>query len=312
MQSYVSAKASNKEKTTSLEERRNRKGWYFLIPFTIVLLTFNIYPVLRTLFLSFTEYKGFGDPILVNFDNYTRVFSDPIFWQALKNTLSIWSINIVLQLGLALLLTIVFSDMKYRIKGVGLFRALFYLPNLISAASVAFLFKTLLDWKFGSLNQILISSGFISQGVDWLGSPQTAQITVAIIGAWMWFGSTFIMLMAGVQGISKDYFEAARIDGANRWQIFSKITLPLLKPIMIYVAITSLIGGLQMFDIPFLISGGTGGPDKALNTVVTYLYTMAFKNRQIGYAAAIAFVLFFIIVVFSIITFKLMNSKEEA
>ncbi|MGL5978373.1 MAG: carbohydrate ABC transporter permease [Erysipelotrichaceae bacterium] len=304
-------KKQKNKKRGSMQERRNRVGLYFIIPFLIVLGIFSIYPVFRTFFLSFTSYKGFGDADFVAMDNYRRVLSDPLFWGAFKNTMYIWAINIVVQIGLALLLTVIFSDIKYRMKGIGLFRALFYLPNLIAATSVAFLFNTLLDWRFGSVNQILIKSGLISQGIDWLGQPGSAQFVVAIIGAWMWFGSTFIMLMAGVQGISKDYFEAATIDGASRWQILRKITLPLLKPIMLYVAITSLIGGLQMFDIPFLISGGTGAPDRALVTVVVYLYTMAFKNRQVGYAAAIAFMLFIIIVFFSMITYRIMYKKDE-
>ncbi|MGL5540692.1 MAG: carbohydrate ABC transporter permease, partial [Erysipelotrichaceae bacterium] len=254
---------------------------------------------------------GFGPETFIQLDNYTRVFGDPLFWMAFGNTLKIWVVNIVVQIGLALLLTLIFSDIKFKMKGLGIFRALFYLPNLIAATSVAFLFRTLLDWRFGSVNQILVSSGLLEKGIDWLGQPFTAQMTVALVGAWMWFGSTFIMLMAGVQGISKEYFEAATIDGANRWQILRKITLPLLKPIMLYVGITSLIGGLQMFDIPLLISGGTGAPNRSLITVVVYLYQMAFKNRQVGYAAAIAFVLFLIIVIFSIITYRLMYKKNE-
>lgn len=304
-------KKRNKTKNVGIQERRNRVGFYFIIPFLVVLVTFNIYPVLRTFYLSFHSYKGFGPETFIQLDNYTRVFGDPLFWMAFGNTLKIWVVNIVVQIGLALLLTLIFSDIKFKMKGLGIFRALFYLPNLIAATSVAFLFRTLLDWRFGSVNQILVSSGLLEKGIDWLGQPFTAQMTVALVGAWMWFGSTFIMLMAGVQGISKEYFEAATIDGANRWQILRKITLPLLKPIMLYVGITSLIGGLQMFDIPLLISGGTGAPNRSLITVVVYLYQMAFKNRQVGYAAAIAFVLFLIIVIFSIITYRLMYKKNE-
>ena len=131
----------------------------------------------------------------------------------------------------------------------------------------------------------------------------------------MWFGNSFIVLMAGVQGISKDYFEAATIDGAGRWTIFGKITLPLLKPILIYVAITSLIGGLQIFDLPFLITDGLGAPSGALNTMVMYLYNTAFKYNNVGYSAAIAYALFFIIAICSAFTFKSMygsSKKKEA
>ena len=209
--------------------------------------------------MSFMNYKGFGKETFVAFANYTRAFKDKLFWEAFLNTLKMWGLNIVLQLGLALLLTIIFNDMKYRMKGLSIFRALFYLPNLIACTSVAFLFKTLLDWQFGSVNQLLMAAGIISTPINWLtGEGMTAQMVVGVVGAWMWFGNSFIMLMAGVQGIDRSYFEAATIDGAGRWKIFTKITMPLLRPIMLYVAVTSLIGGLQLFDIPYLISGTTG------------------------------------------------------
>jgi multiple sugar transport system permease protein len=289
----------------------NRFGYLFILPFVIIFLIFSIYPIFRTLYLSFTDFNGFGEAKFIGIDNYTRVIGDKLFWSAFISTLKIWSINIVLQLGLAFLLTIIFSDIKYKFKGLGIFRALFYLPNLISAASVAFLFKNLMDWQFGSLNQILISFGIISTKINWLGQPGTALIVVAIIGAWMWFGNSFIVLMAGVQGISKDYFEAATIDGAGRWTIFGKITVPLLKPILFYVAITSLIGGLQIFEIPFLITDGLGAPGGTLNTMVMYLYNTAFKYNHVGYAAGIAYVLFFIIAIFSAFTFKSMYGSKK-
>ncbi len=290
----------------------NRYGALFCIPFVATFLVFSVYPVLRTFIMSFTDYKGYGkaDPVML--DNYQRALTDPLFWDAFVNTLKMWGINIVLQLGLALLLTMLFNDMKYHMKGLSIFRAIFYLPNLIACTSVAFLFKTLLDWQYGSVNQVLLQFGVIQEPINWLGgSGATAQAVVGVVGAWMWFGNSFILLMAGVQGISRDYYEAATIDGAGRWTIFGRITLPLLRPIMMYVAITSLIGGLQLFDIPYLISGTKGLPGRSLYTAVFYLFNMAFTNRQMGYAAAIAFVLFAIIAVCSFIAYSLMNRKED-
>ncbi|GAA4654444.1 sugar ABC transporter permease [Anaerocolumna aminovalerica] len=289
----------------------NNIAYLYVLPFVFVFIMFSIYPVFKTLYLSFTQYKGYGEPIPVGISNYKRVISDAMFWRALINTIKIWSVNIVLQLGLAFLLTIIFNDLKYRIKGIGLFRALFYLPNLIAPASVAFLFAALLDWQFGTLNQLLIDAKLVKVGINWFGQPGTAQLAVSVIGAWMWFGNSFIMLMAGVQGISKDYFEAAAIDGAGRWHIFGKITLPLLKPILLYVAITSLIGGLQIFDIPFLITDGIGAPHGSLNTVVMYLYNTAFRYNNVGYAGAIAYFLFLVIAVAAGIQYKIMYHKRE-
>lgn len=293
----------------------SQKDWYgalFCLPFVIVFLIFSVYPVFRTLQMSFMNYKGFGTETFVRFANYSRAVKDPLFWDAFANTWKMWGVNIVLQLGLALLLTVIFNDVKYRMKGLSVFRALFYLPNLIACTSVAFLFKTLLDWKYGSLNQLLLKLGVVQHQINWLtGEGLTAQMVVGVVGAWMWFGNSFIMLMAGVQGIDTSYFEAATIDGAGRWQIFARITMPLLRPIMLYVAVTSLIGGLQLFDLPYLMSGTKGTPGRSLYTAVFYLYDTAFKNNQMGYAAAVAFVLFLIIAVFCGLAFKLMNRKEE-
>lgn len=295
---------------------KNRIAYLFVLPFVIVFLIFSVYPVLRTLFLSFNTYRGFGDPEWAGLANYKRVLTDKFFWRALGNTVKIWGVNIIVQLGLAFLLTIVFSDIKYRVKGLPVFRAIYYLPNLIACTSVAFLFKTLLDWKYGSFNQMLIQLGLIKTPINWLGQTSTAPMVVSLIGAWMWFGNSFIVLMAGVQGIPKDYFEAAAIDGAGRWKVFFKITLPLLKPILLYVFITSLIGGLQLFDLPFLINGVAGAstagdPGGSLQTAVMYLYKFGFETGQVGYASAIAYTLFFIILVVSIIQFKLLDTKED-
>ena len=300
------------EKKKGRKRNINNIAYLFVLPFVIVFLVFSVYPVLRTLQLSFTDYPGYGELNFTGITNYLRVFKDKYFWKALGHTLNIWIPNIVIQLGIAFLLTIVFSDMKFKIKGLGFFRAVFYLPQLIAATSVAFLFKTLLDWRYGTFNQILMKLGLCSQPIDWLGKTSTAPYVVSVISAWMWFGSSFIMLMAGVQGISRDYFEAAAIDGAGRWTIFGKITLPLLKPILLYVSITSLIGALQMLDLPFLMCMGTkGDPHGSTQTMVMYMYKFGFEAHQVGYASAIAYVLFLLVLIVSLIQFKVMNGKED-
>ena len=293
----------------------NRMAYLFVLPFVIVFLTFSVYPVFRTLYLSFTSYKGFGDAKWAGLANYIRVFKDKFFWKSLGNTVKIWGVNIILQLGLAFLLTVIFSDIKYKIRGLGIFRAVYYLPNLIAATSVAFLFKTLLDWKHGSFNQLLLTLGVAKEQINWLGSTSTAPYVISVIGAWMWFGNSFIMLVAGVQGNPTDYFEAAAIDGAGRWKVFAQITIPLLRPIMLYVFVTSLIGGLQLFDLPFLMNGvapnTAGEPSGCLQTAVMYLYKFGFETHQVGYASAIAYTLFFIILIVSIIQFKTLGREED-
>lgn len=294
----------------------NRWGYFFVAPFVIIFCIFSVYPVLRTLYLSFTDLKVVGDPNWIGLENYKRVVTDKFFWKALGNTTRIWIVNIVLQLGLAFLLMMVFSDVKYKMRGLGIFRIIYYLPNLIAATSIAFLFKTLLDWRYGTfnimLNTIYKAFGASYNPVDWLGNSSTAGVTIAVIQSWMWFGNSFLMLMAGVQGVSRDYFEAAAIDGAGRWTIFGKITLPLIKPIMMYVAITSLIGGLQMFDLPFLMEDVTSSAYASVQTVMMYLYKFGFTTgtTQTGYASAVAYMLFLIILTVSVIQLKLFRKED--
>lgn len=300
-------------------KKYDNMGYLFVLPFVVVFIVFNIYPVFRTLYLSFTNMRVSEREAFtwVWVDNYIRVLTDKFFWRALWNTFRIWGVNIVLQLGLAFLLMMVFSDVKYKMKGLGIFRIIYYLPNLIAATSIAFLFSTLLNWRYGTFNQIINEIfnlfGASYNPVDWLGSKQFAGVSISVIQTWMWFGNSFIMLMAGVQGISKDYFEAAAIDGAGRWTIFGKITLPLIKPILLYVAITSLIGGLQLFDMPYLMINKTTAAYDSVQTVVMYMYKFGFETgtTQMGYASSIAYVLFAIICAISVLQLKLFNRKED-
>ncbi|TCI51892.1 sugar ABC transporter permease [Exiguobacterium sp. SH1S21] len=293
-------------------KKLDRYGYAFIAPFWVVFLTFSIYPVFLTLYYSFTNYTGSPGEEVVGFANYARLLTDTYFIEAFVNTIKIWGINFVLQIGLALALALLFSDLRLKLKGLAFFRSFFYLPNLITISSVALLFGILLDWQHGSLNMMLLKLGIISDPINWLSQPVTAQLSVSLILTWMWFGHSFIIVMAGVSGISQDFFEAAHIDGANRWQMFTNVTVPLLKPILLYIMITSLIGGLQLFDLPLLITDGVGAPDGALNTMVLYLYNQAFKYNNYGYASAVAYGLFLITLVFSAIVFKGMFRKERA
>nr|WP_251126212.1 MULTISPECIES: sugar ABC transporter permease [unclassified Exiguobacterium] len=293
-------------------KKLDRYGYLFIAPFWVVFLTFSIYPVFLTLYYSFTNYTGSPGEEIVGFANYTRLLTDTYFIEAFFNTIKIWGVNFALQMGMALLLALLFSDLRLKLKGLNFFRSFFYLPNLITISSVALLFGILLDWQHGSLNMVLMKIGLISNPIDWLAEPVTAQLSVSLILTWMWFGHSFIIVMAGVSGISTDYFEAAHIDGANRWQMFTKVTLPLLKPILLYIMITSLIGGLQLFDLPMLITDGIGSPDGSLNTMVLYLYNQAFKYNNYGYASAVAYGLFLITLIFSAIVFKGMFRNERA
>ena len=216
-------------------KKRDHFGYIFIAPFFLVFIIFTIYPVLLTFFYTFTDFQGYGDYNMTGGANWARLFDEAFggqFGRAFINTWKIWGINIVLQLGLAFILVFIFSDIVWKIKGVGFFRTMFYLPNLITLASVAMMFRAILDENHGALNQMMYQLGLIDEYVNFLGIPGNAQAVVAVIQAWMWFGNSFLFLMAGVTGISSDYFEAAKVDGANRYQMFFKITIPLLKPIM--------------------------------------------------------------------------------
>ncbi|WP_423188900.1 carbohydrate ABC transporter permease [Alkalibacterium sp. f15] len=289
--------------------KNNNRAYFFIAPFVIVFLSFNIYPILLTFYYSLTNYTGMGgieNADFIGADNYRRLIQDDFFFQAFFNTLKIWGANFAIQITIAMGLALLFSDLRLKLKGLNTFRALFFLPNIITIASVALLFSILLDWNYGALNQMLLSLGLINRPINWLNDPVMAQGSVALIGAWMWFGNTFIILMAGISGIPKDFYEAAFIDGANWWDSFTKITLPQLKPILLYVLITSIIGGLQIFDLPLLLTDGRGAPRGALNTMVIYLYNQGFSYSNFGYAATIAYGLFIITIIFSAITFKTM------
>ncbi|SDC24176.1 multiple sugar transport system permease protein [Pelagirhabdus alkalitolerans] len=295
-------------------KNNDRKAYLFIAPFVIVFLVFNLYPIFLTFYYSLTNYSGMGgidNADFIGIDNYVRLVTDRYFYQAFFNTIRIWGFNFLVQMFIALGLALLFSDIRLKLKGVSLFRALFYLPNIITIASVALLFSILLDWNHGGLNQMLLSLGVINQPINWLNDPLYAQGAVALIGAWMWFGNSFIVLMAGISGISRDYYEAALIDGANWFQSFKYITLPQLKPILLYVLITSIIGGLQLFDLPMLLTDGQGSPQGALNTMVLYLYNQAFRYNNFGYGATLAYGLFFITVIFSAVTFRTMYRKES-
>jgi cellobiose transport system permease protein len=307
---------SKSETSTALRTRkrffdnRNNKGYLFILPFFLVMLSFQLYPLIYTLNLSFTAPINLFENEYVGLDNYQRLFTNPIFFKSIFNTWFIWLMNFIPQLVFALLLAVILYEWK--VKGRDTFRTIYFLPNLVTAASIGVLFAVLLDWQNGTINHILLSLGVVDEPIYWLQKRTVTQGTVSLIQWWQWFGYTMIIFMAGLSAISDELYEAAYIDGASRMQVFFRITLPLLRPIMLYVLITSLIGGLQIFDIPRVLTDGRGGPDNAITTMVLYLYNQAFKNFNIGYAASVAYTLFFMILFFSVFTFRFMTGRDKS
>ena len=291
-------------------------GYIFSIPFVLAFLIFNLYPVIYTVLLSFTSFKGLGKVQFVFnenlFENFEKILKTPSFHTALKNTFGIWIANFIPQILLALLLASWFTNNSRKIKGQGFFKVVFYMPNIITAATVAILFAALFGYPMGPANDVLTSLKIIEKPYYFFNFKLPARAIVAFIQFWMWYGYTMIILISGILGINPELFEAAEIDGASHRQKFFFITLPNLRTIMIYTMITSLIGGLQMFDIPNLLVS-KAGPDNATLTASVFIYNQAFSGSYMyAKAAAASMIMFVIICVLSAIVFYLMSDKYEA
>jgi len=248
-------------------------GYLFVAPFIIGFLVFGLYPVINTIVLSFTDRTLMSSSYrFIGLQNFRQLFADSTFTTAIKNTWELWLMNFIPQIGIAFLLAIWFTNNRLKIKGVGIWRMIFYMPNLMMASAVAALFFSLFSY-YGPVNQLLVRSGFLTEAVDFLRKPAVARGLVVFIQWWMWFGQTTILLMAAMTTISPSLYEAAEVDGAGTFQMFRMITLPLIKPVLIYILVTSLVGGMQMFDIPYLLTDGRGSPGNSIltNTINMYI-----------------------------------------
>ena len=299
-------------KHAGTQAKVNRTGYFFVLPFVIVFLFFNFWPTIYTFLLSFGNLEGLKQNFdFVGITQYKKLLADPYFWGAVGNTFIIWGLNFAPQLGLALLFAIWLTDVKLRIRGKNLFRALFYLPNLLTAASVSLLFRSLFGHPIGPVNQILMKLGMIESAFNFYRSVTASRLIVAFIQWWMWCGQTLILLMAAITSISPSLYESAVIDGANDWQCTWKITVPLLRPMMFYVLVTSMVGGMQMFDIPFLITGMHGEPDYKIRTAAVYMYNIGFQGKtNYSYAAAISVGVFIITTVLAIFINKITSERK--
>lgn len=289
----------------------NKWGYIFLIPFTLVFVVFQLVPLVSTIYNSFFENYRTGliqvGPNFVGLQNYKTILSDGDLLQYSKNTLIMWLLGFVPQIVVSLLLGAWFSDPRLRLKGAGFFKTVIYLPNLIMASAFSMLFFTLFA-DGGPINSILTQLGILSQPYSFMSHAGSTRGLVALMNFLMWFGNTTILLMAGMMGIDTSLFEAAEVDGATSTQVFFKITLPLLRPILVYVVITSLIGGLQMFDVPQIFTNGTGEPMRSSMTLIMYLNKHLF-SRNYGLAGALSVILFIITGILSMLVFKFSDKK---
>ncbi len=291
----------------------NKWGYIFLIPFVTIYLIFQLVPLLTTIYNSFFECYKSGlaqiGPNFVGLDNYKEILLGKELWSYAGNTLIMWIMGFVPQIVLSLLLGAWFSDPSLRLKGQRFFKTVIYLPNLIMASAFAMLFFTLFS-DGGPINDLLMQLGLIDKPFKFLSHVWSTRSLVAGMNTLMWFGNTTILLMAGMMGIDTSLFEAAQVDGATSRQIFFKITLPLLKPILVYTMITSLIGGIQMFDVPQILTNQTGNPVRSTMTLIMFLNKHLY-SKNYGIGGAISVVLFVITGILSLIVFKMMAGKEE-
>lgn len=285
-------------------------GWCFIAPFMIGLLIFRVIPFLYTIILSFTNWNLMtGEKEFNGLQNYKRLMADKTFFISLGNTVKLWAMNIFPRLGVALLCAVIFAQSQ--VKGKGFFKMVFYFPNLVNSATVAVLAALIMGWQSGYLNRILLQLNWIQEPIYWLGQPATAQAIVAFILWWMWFGYSTIMFTTGILNVPMEYMEAATVDGASKWQKFWRITFPLIRPTVAYVFLVTLIGGLQNFEIPRVITDGLGAPDKSLLTMTMQMHTMAFKSMQYGYGSAYAIGIFVITAAFAGLSYRFINKKES-
>lgn len=291
----------------------NKWGYIFLIPFVLTYIVFQLIPLISTVYNSFFENYRSGlmqvGPNFVGLANYKELFSTPDIWIYTQNTLIMWIMGFIPQIVVALLLASWFADPQLRVKFAGFFKAVIYMPNLIMASAFAMLFFTLFA-ESGPINSILVQIGLLDQPFNFMANTWGTRGLVAFMNFLMWFGNTTILLMAGMMGIDPALFEAASVDGATSTQTFYKITLPMLRPILIYVMITCLIGGLQMFDVPQILTNGTGEPMRSSMTLIMYLNKHLF-SKNYGMGGALSVVLFFITGFLSLLVFMFTNSKKD-
>ena len=290
----------------------NRWGYYFLIPFIVVYLLFQFVPLVTTIYNSFFENYRSGlkqiGPNFIGLGNYLKILSNADLWKYAGNTMSMWIIGFLPQIITSLLLGAWFTDPSLRLRGQRFFKTVIYLPNLIMASAFAMLFFTLFS-DSGPVNSILMQLGILSKPFTFLSSTTATRSLVGAMNYIMWFGNTTILLMAGMMGIDTALFEAAQVDGASSTQIFFRITLPLLRPILVYVLITSLIGGIQMFDVPQILTNGSGDPARSTMTMIMWLNKHLY-SKNFGMGGALSVLLFIITGVLSMIVYKTSSSSE--
>lgn len=286
-------------------------GYIFLIPFFTIYIIFSLIPLLSTFYNSFFENYMSGlkqiGPNFVGFQNYKTILFDTELPKYAYNTLLIWILGFIPQIIVSMVLALWFTSVRLKLKFTGFFKTIIYMPNLIMAAAFSMLFWALFS-DIGPVNNFLVALGYDS--ISFFQNINATRGLVALMNFLMWFGNTTILLMAAVMGIDHSILEAAQIDGASSWKTFWNVTLPSIKPILVYVFLTSLIGGIQMFDVPQILTNGSGGPNRTSMTMIMYLNKHLF-SKNYGLAGALSVILFFITAIISFIIYKNLTEKDS-
>jgi len=292
------------------EIKRNRVAYVYVAPFLILFLVFGLYPIVSGLYISFFRWDGLGAMRYRGLDNYTRIFTDPQFLLAMKNTLYIGLISHVPILGGGMVVAYVLNGRF--IKGNNLFKTIYFLPMVTSAVAVTIVFQTLFGFNFGLLNYFLSRVGLPM--INWLGGKgEHVKTAIIIMFSWKWIGWNMVIYTAGMQGIGTELYEAATIDGACPSQVFFRITLPLLKPIILFTLIQSSIGTVNLFTEPFVLTGGLGGGTNNQGlTMMMYMLNKAPRGNNVyGVAAAVAYVITVIVIMLSLTFQSLLGNRER-
>ncbi|MEV2191548.1 sugar ABC transporter permease [Streptomyces phaeochromogenes] len=295
MTTAIADPASSARKRTSTRRaaprpKQSRAPYLFIAPFYVLYVLFMLVPVLVSLWLSLTEWVGLGTPQWVGLRNYRLLATDVSFHRALGNTGVFVMTAVFVVVPLALLIAQALNTRGLRVRD--LWRTAYFVPIVVSPIIVALIFGLIFDRQFGLLNSVLRAL-FGTGGVDWLGDPDLAKVSIGLVMLWRWTGYLTVLFLAGLQAVPKELYEAAALDGAGRIRTFTTVTLPALKPVTAFVVVTSFIGAAQIFEEPYLLTGG--GPAESTLSVTMFIYRAAFQRQQFGYAAAAAVVLFVLV-----------------
>lgn len=285
---------------------KNRSSYLFISPFYILFLIFSVFPIFFSIYLSLHKWDGIGEMQSVGFNNFVYMLKDPSFWQVLINNVAIWLLANGPMLLCALVVAFVMNLSIVKFKGF--FRITYFLPNITAMVAVVIIFQSMFGNEYGLINYLLQKLGL--DKIAWFNSSTGVRVVIAAMIAWRYLGYNAIIYLSGLQRIPKDLYEAAELDGATTFQTFRKITIPMLRPIILFSVMMSTIGGFQIFTEPQVLAGNKA-PYPGSDTIVLYMFREGFVYQNYGYAAAVSWVLFVIIGLISLLNWKLFNRSDD-